>query len=182
MTSWLTRWPPCRMIVADTSALVSLSCGDVLVIWLDEFDVHTSRCVLDELESTAAYDDTHGRAAAAVTENVERVTVHDTTGTVVETSRIDRGEGTCVALCNALDASFLVTDDFRALPELERLTEARVAISPIVLSALVKRGRLRADEADRRLERIAEDRDWLGRPIYHRARTLLEDDRTEETE
>lgn len=170
------------MIVADTSALISLSCGDVLAICLEEFDVHTSNRVLEELESTAAYDDTHGRAATAVTENVDHITVHETTGTVVETSRIDPGEGTCIALCNALDAAFLITDDISALPELERLTEARVAISPIVLSALVKRGRIRADEADKRLERIAEDRDWLGRPIYRRARTLLDTDQTEDTE
>ncbi len=52
---------------------------------------------------------------------------------------------------------------------------ARVALSPIVLKALVKRGVLTQKEVETRLESIAETRDWLGAPIYRRAQTLFSD-------
>lgn len=163
------------MQVADTSALVSLAIADCIVIVLAEFDVHTTSTVIDELEETAAVDDVHGRAAKEMIDSLDRVTVHDRNSTTVRSSRIDAGEASCLALVEELDAEFLLTDDLRALPELQALTEARVALSPIVLRALVERGVLGPGEARDRLDRIAESRDWLGAPIYRRARRLFEE-------
>jgi len=62
-------------------------------------------------------------------------------------------------------ADFLLTDDPHALPELQAVTDAQVAISTIVLKALVTRGTISTVEAKERLERLAETRDWLGAPI-----------------
>lgn len=163
------------MIVADTSALVSLATADTLGLVLDEFDVHTTETVIEELEDTAGYDDAHGTAAQDALDMRERMTVHAVAGEVVTSSRIDAGEGSCCALAGELEADFVLTDDLRALPELQRLVEARVAISPIVLKALVKRGVLDRAGAVERLERLAETRDWLGAPIYRRARRLFDD-------
>ena len=162
------------MIVADTSALISLATADVLGSVLDEFDVHTTTIVVDELEETAEYDDPHGIAAAQVLDRLDGGTVHATTGDV-QSTRIDAGEASCLALEYGLDAEFLLTDDLRALPEHQPLAEARVAISPIVLRALVKRGVLTTDEALDRLDHVATTRDWLGAPIYHRAKRLFDD-------
>jgi len=89
--------------------------------------------------------------------------------------RIDDGEATCIRLARERDAAFFVTDDLRALPELQQLTDARVAISPILLRALVERDTIGAAKARERLDDLAESRDWLGAPIYHRARELFDD-------
>lgn len=68
-----------------------------------------------------------------------------------------------------------MTDDLRALPELQSLVDARVAISPIVLRALVERTVLDEAAALNRLETVAESRDWLEAPIYRRARSLFDE-------
>lgn len=162
------------MIVADTSALISLATADALSIVIDEFDIHCPALVVEELEATAAYEDSHGEAATAVLNVLDQLTVHEIDGPTIESSRVDAGKGHCLGLCAELDAAFLITDDFRALPELQRLTETRIALSPIVLRALVKRGVLTNEEARTMVDHLATDRDWLGRPIYHRAIGLFD--------
>ena len=162
------------MIVADTSALISLETADVLSLVLEEFDVHTTGTVATELEKTAGYEDVHGEAATRVLDALGQSTIHEIQGQRFESSRIDSGEESCLHLTEELHADFLVTDDLRALPELQVLTEAQVAISPIVLRALVKRDVFTNEEAVERLEQIAQTRDWLGTPIYRRAKNLFE--------
>ena len=104
----------------------------------------------------------------------ELFTVHVTESPGIETSRIDDCEATTIGFTQELEADFLITDDLRALPELQALTDAQVAISPIVLKALVKRSLLTQNDAETQLASIAETRDWLGAPIYRRARHLFE--------
>ncbi|WP_411964375.1 hypothetical protein [Haloferax sp. YSMS24] len=162
------------MLVVDTSAFISLAVGGVFETVLDEFDIVTTQVVLDELEQTAAYDDHHGDGASIVLDAVDRITVVDTTGEEFVTSRIDDGEASCVAAVRDVGAVFLITDDYRALPELQNVVDAEVALSPIVLRALVKRGSLTTEEANSAFEAIAAGRDWLGAPIYRYARTLFE--------
>ena len=162
------------MIVADTSALVSVATVDLLATTLEEFEVHTTEAVLEELEETAAYDDPHGATAGRVLELADSFDVHEVGDTDLRSSRIDEGEATCLALERELEADFLLTDDLRTLPELESLADARVAISPILLRALVERDVLTDAEAEERLERLARTRDWLGAPMYRRARDLFD--------
>lgn len=162
------------MIVADTSALISLSVADSLSLVFEEFDVHTTESVVEELEDTAEYDDVHGNAAEAVLDQRQGFTAHAVREPDFTSSRVDSGEATCILLCRDLEADFLITDDLRALPELQNLITAQVAISPIVLKALVKRDVLTNREALDRVESLAEDRDWLQSPIYRRAKNLFE--------
>ncbi|RJT07542.1 hypothetical protein [Halococcus sp. IIIV-5B] len=162
------------MIVADTSALITLATADSLRLVLDEFDVHTTDTVIEELKKTAEYDDVHGKAATEVLSQKEQMTVHATGDADFESSRIDSGEATCVSLTRELNAGFLITDDLRALPELQQLVEAQVALPPIVHKALVKRGELTDENARERIEELADARDWLGRPIYRRAMRLFD--------
>lgn len=160
------------MIVADTSALVSVASIDLLDAFLTEFTVHTTETVVEELEETSEYDDRHGRAADAVLDSLDRMDTHQVDGAFTS-SRVDRGEGDCVRLAEEIDAEFLITDDLRALPELQTVADARVAISPIVLRALVKRDVLERTEALEKLDELAAQRDWLGAPIYRRAERLF---------
>lgn len=161
------------MIAADTSALISLATVDLLDTFLTEFDVHTTEKVVEELEATGEYDDTHGEASETVLDRLDQITVHQVKGEF-QSSRIDSGEGTCALLTKEIDAEFLITDDLRALPELQTVVDAQVAISPIVLRALVKREVLEQEEALNKLDELAQQRDWLGAPIYRRAMDLFD--------
>ena len=161
------------MIVVDTSSLISLTTADTLELLVTEFDVHTTETVLKELGDTSQYNDPHTQAAQTILQHQDRITVHEVEDQEFQSSRIDEGEASCIQLTRKLEADFLITDDLRALPEIQPLTDANVAISPIVLKALVKRGVLEREEALDRLEELAETRDWLGAPIYRRARQLF---------
>lgn len=160
------------MIAADTSALISLTSIDLLDTFQTEFDVHTTELVVEELEETSEYDDRHGNAAETVFDNLDRITTHQIQGEFTS-SRVDPGEGNCALLTKENDADFLITDDLRALPELQTVADAKVAISPIVLKALVQRDVLTREEALETLNELAEQRDWLGAPIYRRAKNLF---------
>lgn len=162
------------MIVVDTSALISLALGDALVPVLEAFDVITTLSVREELDATTQYDDRHGAGASTVIEKEDAFMVVDIRGGGFETSRIDAGEASCVAATRNRDADFLVTDDYRALPELQELVDAEVVLSPIVLRALVKRGVWSEQQAKTAFQAIAAGRDWLGAPIYRYARPLFE--------
>lgn len=161
------------MIVADTSALISLATVGLLDAFLTEFDVHTTEKVIEELEDTGEYDDAHGKAAETSLDHLDQITVHQVDG-ALESSRVDPGEGSCALLTNKIDAEFLITDDLRALPELQHVADAKAAISPIVLRAFVKRGVLEHEAALNKLGELAEQRDWLGAHIYRRAKNLFD--------
>ncbi|ATW89848.1 hypothetical protein halTADL_3146 [Halohasta litchfieldiae] len=162
------------MLVVDTSAFISLAVGGVLDSVLGEYEIVTTQAVWSELEDTAAYDDVHGAGAAKVLSVQDQVAVLESTGEAFVTSRIDDGEASCVAAAAETEAAFLITDDYRALPELQELVDCEVALSPIVLRALIKREVLTEDEAMEAFETIAEQRDWLGAPINRYARQLFE--------
>lgn len=164
------------MIVADTSTLISLAIADSLTHLLNEYDVQTTQTVVTELKDTAAYDDSHGQAADDVLQQMDQLTVHETTDSSVTSTRIDDGEASCLTLTDELGAAFLLTDDLRALPELQAVTDAQVAISPLVLKALVTRNVITRNEAKERLDHLAATRDWLGAPIYRRAQQLFDED------
>jgi predicted nucleic acid-binding protein len=161
------------MIVADTSAVVTLASAEIIGTVLEEFDVHTTQIVISELEETSEHDDVHGEAAERVLELADRITIHDTDEPSFESSRIDKGEASCVTFTHQTEVDFLITDDLQALPELQELVDAKVAISPIVLKALVKREVLEVEQAREKLDLMAEKRGWLGAPIYRRAKQLF---------
>lgn len=161
------------MIVVDTSSLITLASVDVLSTVLDEYDTHTTETVVQELKETSRYDDTSAEAAETVLDRSDRITIHRIDNGEFHSSRIDPGEGSCALLTKELDADFLITDDLRALPELQTVADSKVAISPFILKALVQRGILERKDAVDKVDQIAEIRDWLGAPIYRRARQLF---------
>lgn len=162
------------MIVVDTSALITIASINLLDHLLSEYDVHTTETVIEELEKTAEYDDVHGQAAQDVLDQVERIEVHNIDESSFQSSRIDKGEGTTASLANETQADFLITDDLRALPELQTVTHSNVVISPILLKALVKRDIFGQEEALEKLEEAAENRDWLESPIYRKAKNFFQ--------
>lgn len=161
------------MLVMDTSAFLSLASVKILDTVLEEYEVHTTETVLEELEQTAEYEDLHAKAAQRVIELSSRFQVHDVKTEDFESSRIDRGEYSCVVLADQFKTEFILTDDFRALPELKSLVDCQVAISPIMLKALVKKDRITEEEAKEKLDNLAENRNWIGSPIYKHAKNIF---------
>lgn len=96
------------------------------------------------------------------------------TWTRFTSSRVDEGEGSCALLIKKIDADFLITDGLRALPELQTVADAKVAIAPIVPRALVQKNILTDEEAREKLDKLAETREWLGAPIYRKAQDLFD--------
>ncbi|MFC7131463.1 hypothetical protein [Haloferax chudinovii] len=109
------------MLVVDTRAFISLSIGEILETFVVEFDVATTETVLEELQETAEYNDHHGKDANDVLDTVGSFTVVAVAGGEFVTSRIDDGEASCIAAVREMDATFLITDDHRALLELREL-------------------------------------------------------------
>lgn len=161
------------MLVMDTSAFLSLASVNVLETVLEEYEVHTTETVFNELQSTAEYEDLHAEAAEKAIELSSEFRSHKVETGDFESSRIDKGENSCVVLANQLETEFVLTDDFRALPELKVLADCEVATSPIMLKALVKRNRISDKKAKQKLDKLAENRNWLGSPIYRHAKKMF---------
>ncbi len=170
------------MLVLDTSAFISLGICDCVEILLDEFDVHTSNAVMDELEELSSYDDLEAEIAERWLKRKDQLNVHQIgEAGEFDHGRIDRGEGSCAVLAKKTDAEFLITDDVRALPFLKNIALTEIVISPIVLKALVKRGLLSNDEATEKLEKLIEKRDWFETPIYERSLEFFGDVSTDDS-
>jgi hypothetical protein len=60
----------------------------------------------NELLDTTANYDIHANATDAVLSSVATVTAHENTDPVIETSRIDAGEASCIELVNSDNAAF----------------------------------------------------------------------------
>lgn len=120
------------------------------------------------------YNDRHGDGAATILSAKDRVKIVEATGDEFVTNRIDDGEASCIAAARELDAEFPITNDYRALPELQQLVDTEVALSPILFRVLVQRDALSETEAKAAFEAIAEGRDWLGAPIYWYAGQLFD--------
>jgi len=169
------------MLVVDTSAFISLGICDCVQILLDEFDIHTSRAVIEELEELSGFDDLEASVADRSLDRKNLLKVHEVgEAGIFEHRKIDRGEGSCAVLARKIGAEFLVTDDIRALPLLKNIALTEVVISPIVLKALVKRGVLSEEEAEKKLEKLIEKRDWFETPIYERSLDLFGDGSTDD--
>jgi predicted nucleic acid-binding protein len=161
------------MLVIDTSAFLSLASVRVLETVLEEYEPHTTEIVLEELQQTAEYEDLHTKAAQRVIELSSRFQVDAVETEDFKSSRIDKGEYSCVVLADRLETEFILTDDFRALPELKSLVDCQVAISPIMLKALAVRDRITEKEAKEKLDKLAENRNWIGSPIYRHAKNIF---------
>ena len=165
-------------LVADTSSLVSLGVvadrdPDPLSLCLTVYEVAVPETVVDELREVASYDDEHGRAARAVLERTDEMTVESVS--LDAGFPLDDGENAAVTLANDLDAALLLCDEFNSLGLVHAsLANTRLATTPTVLSVLVRTGELNADAAVSLLEAVSRTRDWGSNSYVRRARSLLD--------
>lgn len=167
-------------LVLDTSALVSLAHGDLLDLTLAEFGVVISNHVHDELRQMSAFDDPDGRAATDVLARLDDLDMRAVERAEIDplrTSKIDEGEASCVVLAQAPNAAALISDDFDAMHQMRAYAQTYgfdLGLGAVVVHALLKRGRLGKDDALGRLDQIAAQRGWMGRPIYRAYRRAVE--------
>ena len=171
-----------RKIVIDTSALISLSHGGLLDLVLEEFRVVVSDLIIEELKKMAEYDDEDGKAAREILTEISRLEMRaidmKEIGRIV-TSRLDEGEASCVLLAQAEDIEALISDDFKAMHQLQYYSSQHsfdLGLGAALIHALVLRGKLSKAEALESIERIASKRDWLGRSIYNAYTKSLQGD------
>lgn len=165
-------------VVADTSALVSLGIvaavePNPLSLCLASYDVSVPGEVLAELQEVASYDDEHGRAATAVRERTDELTVRSVDLDVE--FPLDDGENAAVTLANETDAALLLCDEFNRLGLVHAsLADTRLVTTPTLLSVFVRTDRLTPDEARTLLDDISAARSWDANSYVQRARSLLD--------
>ena len=162
------------MIVTDATALASLGRADLLGPTLDAFGVRTTPSSVERLERTCAFHGPSGEGARAAMDLLDQFVVRGEARSGLETSRVDAAQGSCAALAGGLEADALVTDDLLALPELTRFVPCAVVPTPVVLSALVRRGALAPGDARFRLEDLVVRPRWLAGPVRRRVGSSFE--------
>ena len=161
-----------RRVVIDTSALISLAHSSFLDLILEEFRVVISNFVIEELKKTSRFGDVDGKAAVTVLKQIGRLEIRTVDPAAVKkivTSRLNEGEASCVLLAQAADVDALISDDLKAMHQLQQYAQIHkfdLGLAAVLIQALVLRGKLSKDQALESLEWIAEKRDWMGRPIY----------------
>jgi predicted nucleic acid-binding protein len=170
------------LIVADTSALVSLGAGtssNPLDLLLDSPTVIVPEQVVGELTETKSYDDASGEAAQAVLDG--RSPFETRSIELDETFPLDDGENATVTLANDTDAVQLLCDEFNRLALVHAsLAEIRLVTTPLLLTALVRNGAISPDAADEFLTEMSEARSWSSNACVERARSTLRQQRDSE--
>lgn len=165
-------------LVADTSGLVSIASTpearqELLPLLLDSYEVTVPQQVIDELETTAQYDDEHATAASAVLDNEARLTVASID--LDSTFPLDDGENAVVQLANSLDAPFCYCDEYNRLSLIHAsLSTTRLVTTPRLLKAFVGGGLISNDTAMELLEGITDVRSWNGNAYVQQATRLFE--------
>jgi predicted nucleic acid-binding protein len=169
---------PSKLIVGDTSALVSLQTGNLLQDSLSMAQLFVPRDVEDELKLHARFD----ANAAAVLALIRKgdITVCDVQNRrrvnelIALFPKIDIGEAAAVVLAEERKIAVIITDDFQAFPYLKRVTTAKVHLSAYLIAGLVVSRRISLDEAETAFDRIARKRNWLDAEIYQHAKRYLD--------
>lgn len=165
-------------LVADTSGLVSLASTDdsrsvAVPLLFDSYAVTVPPQVIDELETIATYDDSHGVAAEAILERQSQLNVESVT--LTDSFPLDEGEHAVVQLANQLDAAFCYCDEFTQLALIHAsLSETRLVTTPRLLNSFVVRGECSNTEAKALLSEIADRRSWAENAYVQQATELFD--------
>ncbi|WP_433634778.1 hypothetical protein [Halomicrococcus sp. NG-SE-24] len=164
-------------VVADTSALVSLGtvadhAWNPLDHLLARHTVIVPALVFDELEETAAYDDTSGRGAERILDR--RADFDMRTASLDDSFPLDDGENAAVTLANDHAATQFLCDEFNRLALIHAsLIDTRLVTTPMLLVALVRNDVVSASEAETLLTEMSEARSWSNNTYVQRARDVL---------
>lgn len=172
-----------KSIVADTSALMSLCAGDILNETLKISNIIIPEKVKTELLEISAFDDPQGSYAKNVLQiiNQNKIIVKQigmsqrAEKIVEENSRIDIGEAEVIVLAEEKGIEVVITDDFKAYPQMREVFVGKVYLSTYLVAGLVVAGMISKDEARICFDKIATRRTWLNAEIYMRAKKYIDD-------
>lgn len=164
------------VLVADTSALVSLGIADdgsPVQLLFQEYDVRVPSAVVSELQDIADYDDTHADAATRVLDQI--VDEHVQEPDDQPDYPLDDGETAAIALANDRNAAVFLCDEYHELSTVHALlSESRLVTTPKMIEVFTLRGVLSDDDASDILTEMVDERSWRGNPYVTQFRDRFE--------
>lgn len=150
------------VLVADTSALVSLAIADGGTpgqLLFQEYDVRIPSAVVSELEDIATYDDAHADAATSVLAQIEDEHVQEPDEQ--PDYPLDDGETAAIALANELSAVVFLCDEYHELSTVHALlSDSRLVTTPKMVEVFTRRDVLSVDDAKDILTEMVDERSW----------------------
>ncbi len=175
---------PETIVVGDTSALISLGVGGVLSKCLEVTRILVPQKVYSELNEISKFNDVHGKAAKDSIQKISNGDIEVVEVKQVEKieklvswySRINEGEAEALILAQENSIPILITDDFRSLPDLRRVSgEVEIHLSIYLLARLVLENMITITKAQDSLTKISEGRTWESAAIYNLAKKYIEE-------
>jgi predicted nucleic acid-binding protein len=150
------------VLVADTSALVSLAIADgrtPVQLLFQEYDVRIPSAVVTELEDIATYDDAHADAATSVLAQIEDEHVQEPDEQ--PDYPLDDGETAAIALANETNAAVFLCDEYHELSTIHALlADSRLVTTPKMVEVFTRRDVLSVDDATDILTEMVDERSW----------------------
>ena len=173
---------PETIVVGDTSALISLGVGGVLSKCLETSRILIPQKVYNELNDISQSNDIHGKAAQEMIRIISNGDIDVAEVKHIEKidelvsgySRIDVGEAEALILAQENSITILLTDDFRSLPDLKKVSgDVEIHLSIYLLARLVLENLITITEAQDALNRISKGRTWESAGIYNLAKKYI---------
>ena len=168
------------LLVADTSALVSVGCAEhynpsALRLLFEGFDVVVPQAVADEIETLASYEHDHRQAAQAVEAALNTTQIVLQSAISDSVPPLDPGERAAIALANEKHPKYLLCDEFTNLTLIASALDAtELLTTPALMTAFVETDVLTKADGQAQLADIAAMRSWEGNAYYQRARRVLD--------
>ena len=175
---------PDTIVVGDTSAIISLSVGSVLLKCLSISRIVIPGKVHQELKEMSEYNDEDGVAAKETLNliaqgkiSVIEIRNKDNVKAIVSSNaRIDNGEAEALVLAQENLIPIVITDDFRSLPYLKEISMGvEIHLSIYLLTRLVIENIISKEEAKASLNKIAGIRTWENAAIYRLAMKYIDE-------
>jgi len=185
--------PRLRTVVADTSALVSLTvpranavvdtdAPDPFQYLLTSCEVYVPPEVVAELRDITQYQDIHGAAASNVLAARNHYTVEDPyergdTPDSRPTFGLDDGETDGIVLANALDVDGFLTDEFGGTncPLIHAVLQGpRIVPTPRLICEYARNGHMSHEDARMLITTISPHRNWENSPYVTQLLQLLD--------
>ena len=171
------------IVVGDTSALISLGVGNVLLKSLEISRILIPKKVDSELNEVSKFRDLHGKAAKDIIKLISKGKIQ--VGNVKQRkkisklvsgySRVNEGEAEALVLAQEKSIPILITDDFRSLPDLKKVAgKVEIHLSIYLLARLVLGKIITIKEAQVALNKISKGRTWESSAIYEYAMKYIE--------
>lgn len=152
------------VVVADTSALLSLELSGLADICKKYFKILIGERIADELRVISLTDDDLGMAAKNILKEADVIPVN---------RKFDKGEDEALELLSELKADILITDDIDFVKK--HISNEKINFSVILFAILLQRKIITKDDFTDAINNLFEKREWNENLIYLVAKNILEE-------